>query len=271
MASRRFKTIDMHVSFMAGLVCGPTKVLDLACGPGLYASRFTGLGYEVRGIDFGPASIEYGFYGKNLSAHDAYMKGVEAKFKGNDKPKMLFYCDILVSSYDKVVEVVNENGITNIDLPKYKEAYTALPQKEHAFPVPHLEADGYDYYMVTFKSMYRNQSGNTATNPILNEVVRDNVRNSVWINPVTAASIGVSHGENVKLESRVGSITAKAKVTEGIRPDTLGMSYHYGQWSGGLPEYARKGAWINKILEQHPCLISGMDSFNDTKVRISKA
>ncbi|MBT3283539.1 class I SAM-dependent methyltransferase [Candidatus Bathyarchaeota archaeon] len=59
MASRRFKIIDMHVSFIDGLVEGPRKVLDLACGPGLYASRFTSLGYKVRGIDFGPASIEY--------------------------------------------------------------------------------------------------------------------------------------------------------------------------------------------------------------------
>ena len=216
-------------------------------------------------------AIEHGFYGKKLSTYDAYKKGVESKFKGTDKPKMHFYCDELVSSYNKVVEVVNDNNITNIDLEKYEEAYTALPQKEHAFPTPHKEADGYDYYMITFKSMYRNQSGNTALNPILNEVVRDNVRNSVWLNPDAATAIGVRNGENVKVESRVGSIVAKANVTEGIRSDTVGMSYHYGQWSKGLPDYARKGAWINKILEQHPCVISGMDSFNDTKVRISKA
>jgi SAM-dependent methyltransferase len=35
------------------------KVLDLGCGPGLYANRLVGLGHECHGIDFGPASIAY--------------------------------------------------------------------------------------------------------------------------------------------------------------------------------------------------------------------
>jgi len=34
-------------------------VLDLACGPGLYAMRLARLGHHCHGIDFGPASIAY--------------------------------------------------------------------------------------------------------------------------------------------------------------------------------------------------------------------
>jgi 2-polyprenyl-3-methyl-5-hydroxy-6-metoxy-1,4-benzoquinol methylase len=59
MASRRFSIIDKHVAFIDGLVGGPTRVLDLGCGPGFYVSRFTSLGYKCRGIDFSPASVEY--------------------------------------------------------------------------------------------------------------------------------------------------------------------------------------------------------------------
>ncbi len=58
-ASRRFSIVDKHVVFMDNIIGGPTRILDLGCGPGFYTSRFTSLGYKCRGIDFGPASIEY--------------------------------------------------------------------------------------------------------------------------------------------------------------------------------------------------------------------
>lgn len=58
-ASRRFSIIDKHVAFMDKVIGGPTSILDLGCGPGFYTSRFTSFGYWCRGIDFGPASIEY--------------------------------------------------------------------------------------------------------------------------------------------------------------------------------------------------------------------
>jgi len=59
LASRRFSIIDKHVKFIDSLVGGPTKILDLGCGPGFYTSRLTSLGYSCKGIDFSPASIEY--------------------------------------------------------------------------------------------------------------------------------------------------------------------------------------------------------------------
>ena len=60
-ASRRFAIIDRHVAWIHEYVLGghPTHVLDLGCGPGLYASRLARLGHTCTGIDFGPASIAY--------------------------------------------------------------------------------------------------------------------------------------------------------------------------------------------------------------------
>jgi len=60
-ASRRFEIIDRQVSWMhEQLLSGkPTRILDLGCGPGLYASRLAGQGHTCRGIDFSPASIAY--------------------------------------------------------------------------------------------------------------------------------------------------------------------------------------------------------------------
>lgn len=60
-ASRPFPKIDEQVHWIHQSVLGaaPTRILDLACGPGLYTSRLAQLGHECIGIDFAPASIAY--------------------------------------------------------------------------------------------------------------------------------------------------------------------------------------------------------------------
>jgi len=60
-ASRRTATIKKHVDWIHNVILDgqPAHILDLGCGPGLYAARLAALGHVCRGIDFGPASIEY--------------------------------------------------------------------------------------------------------------------------------------------------------------------------------------------------------------------
>jgi SAM-dependent methyltransferase len=60
-ASRRFETIAGHVHFIHNYVLSnrPGRILDLGCGPGLYAERLARLGHAIHGIDWSPASIEY--------------------------------------------------------------------------------------------------------------------------------------------------------------------------------------------------------------------
>ena len=61
LASRRFELIDRHVRWLHETVAegGRGRVLDLACGPGLYSSRLARLGHRCLGIDFSPAAIEH--------------------------------------------------------------------------------------------------------------------------------------------------------------------------------------------------------------------
>ncbi len=60
-ASRRTEIIEHHVEWIHQQVlqAEPTRILDLGCGPGLYASRLARLGHTCKGIDYSPASIAY--------------------------------------------------------------------------------------------------------------------------------------------------------------------------------------------------------------------
>ncbi len=215
-------------------------------------------------------AVEHGFKGKHVDTEHRYLEGIEKQFKGAGKPKMKLYADQLVASYKKVAETVEANTITNLDLPYYKVAMSPIPLAAHAVPTPHKNAEEYPVYLLTYKQMYRNQAGNTAQNPILNALGDSDV-NFVLMNPVLAAQLGVADGEEVRIETRVGSAQGKTKITEGIRPDVVAVSYSYGHFSPNFPDYAKKGIWINQALELHPDVVSGMNSFNDTKCKVVKA
>ena len=60
-ASRRSDKIDKQVQWIHRefLSSRSARILDLACGPGLYTNRLAKLGHECVGIDYSPASIAY--------------------------------------------------------------------------------------------------------------------------------------------------------------------------------------------------------------------
>jgi len=57
-ASRRLSAVEAHVARLRRLLPPPpARLLDAACGPGLYAIRLARLGYSVLGVDVGPAVL----------------------------------------------------------------------------------------------------------------------------------------------------------------------------------------------------------------------
>ncbi len=60
-ASRRSGIIDQQVRWIdkAILKGDHSRILDLACGPGLYTERLARLGHPCWGIDYSPASIDF--------------------------------------------------------------------------------------------------------------------------------------------------------------------------------------------------------------------
>ena len=60
-ASRKHEFISKSVKWISSLCSTKEskKLLDLGCGPGIYAEKFNDMGFEVTGIDFSKRSIEF--------------------------------------------------------------------------------------------------------------------------------------------------------------------------------------------------------------------
>lgn len=97
-ASRRPEIIDRSVNWLIdilGLKAGDS-ILDLGCGPGLYASRFAQAGFRVTGVDYSRRSIEYASnYAKenNLEITYRYQNYLELNDENQYDAAFLIYGD----------------------------------------------------------------------------------------------------------------------------------------------------------------------------------
>jgi len=97
-ASRKLEFIEKSVRWIEKVVPSTTyrHLLDIGCGPGLYAERFAIAGFQVTGIDFSERSIEY-------AQKSAKKQGLEISYKYQDYLNLdidnafdfatLIYCD----------------------------------------------------------------------------------------------------------------------------------------------------------------------------------
>lgn len=78
-ASRRPEAIDLMVAWLVDeLALRPgDQVLDLGCGPGLYASRLAERGLRVTGVDFSQGSIAY-------ASRQAQERGLQIRYRCQD-------------------------------------------------------------------------------------------------------------------------------------------------------------------------------------------
>jgi anaerobic selenocysteine-containing dehydrogenase len=112
----------------------------------------------------------------------------------------------------------------------YYRDYTALP----TWRQPTLEdsPSDYDLYLISFKMVEFKQSRTPI--PLMLELSPEQ---RCEINPATASARGIKDGDEVWVESHnavtgeVRKVKAKARLVEGIRPDTVAMSHHYGMWT----------------------------------------
>ena len=131
-ASRRFAVIDRHVDWIHNVVLGgrPTSILDLGCGPGLYASRLARLGHNCTGIDFSPASVAY-------AREQAAAQGLDCRYTEGDVRRAEFG-----SGYGLVLFVYGEFNVFHPDDTRriLRKAHAALDTGGTLLLEPHTFA-----------------------------------------------------------------------------------------------------------------------------------
>ncbi|MCL2840908.1 MAG: class I SAM-dependent methyltransferase [Defluviitaleaceae bacterium] len=135
-ATRNHKFIEESVKWIAKIT-PPSEfnnLLDLGCGPGLYAERFAKVGYAVTGIDFSERSVEYAkkqaiLSGSNISYH--YKNYLTLDYTEQFDVITLIYCDYAPLSINdrltllKVVyKALKPNGkfVLDVFTPKMRKA-----------------------------------------------------------------------------------------------------------------------------------------------------
>lgn len=168
------------------------------------------------------------------------------------------------------------------------EIYSKTLESKGLSPVPVYEElgpmVGKNVRLITFQFNVHTYS-RTATNMWLSEIVHEN---PVWINKETARLAGIKTGDMVQVSSPAGSITTRARVTAGIRPDVIAMGACVGHWASGKVAQAKKFESVDPNTDLlwwqehgngvHPHFViplirdpaAGGPAWKDTVVNISK-
>jgi anaerobic selenocysteine-containing dehydrogenase len=112
--------------------------------------------------------------------------------------------------------------------------------------------------------------------------------NAAWINPRTARSLKLRHGSRIQIESSVGKLEMKVRITSGIHPDAIAISKGLGHWEYGQVAQAKKfksadpdtkliwweklepGKNPNILVEANTDPVAGGQAWKDTKVIVKK-
>jgi SAM-dependent methyltransferase len=108
-ATRKPEFLDKSVSWISK-IAPPSQykfLLDLGCGPGLYAERFSSAGYAVTGVDFSKRSIAYAKEQTSLNKSNIkylYQNYLTIDYKVQFDVITLIYCDYpALSIMDRLV------------------------------------------------------------------------------------------------------------------------------------------------------------------------
>jgi len=149
-----------------------------------------------------------------------------------------------------------------VSAPLSQVGFDAVPKWKD---LPKPEAN--QFYLLSGKVAHHTQSS-TQNNQWLAEFVPEN---HLWIHTASASSRGIKDGDMVTVESKVGKVTLKAKVTEGIRPDCVWMNFGFGHKAKGLSTAYGKGALDSDVHESISDRVSGSQALSQTMVTVSKA
>tara|TARA_B100001971_G_C18204324_1_gene546595 strand:- start:443 stop:1195 length:753 start_codon:yes stop_codon:yes gene_type:complete len=98
-ASHRPALIEAEVNWIHSEILqeGPSRILDLCCGPGFHLQNLAVLGHQCTGVDFSPASIKYARAQKRPLASPSY---IEANILTADIPNNIDLVMIMFGQFD---------------------------------------------------------------------------------------------------------------------------------------------------------------------------
>lgn len=154
-ASRNIKTINKTVKWIDSVSEGKKRLIDLGCGPGIYANLLYEMGYTVIGLDISETSIDYAMrWAKMEKKSIDYRRGnyINDKIEGKYDIAICIYCDFgaLIPKEQKVFlknvyRTLNKDGILILDvfgngLKKRKELrkWTYVQGKDFWSAKPHF-------------------------------------------------------------------------------------------------------------------------------------
>jgi len=94
--------------------------------------------------------------------------------------------------------------------------------------------------------------------------------NPLMINSKTAGKLGIKDGDVVIVESPYGKVRAKAKLTEGMHPQVVGLQHGFGHWAFGNIAKGR-GTHDAYLRPTVSCPISGQALHKQCCVKVYKA
>ena len=116
------------------------------------------------------------------------------------------------------------------------ELYSDLMEEKGLPPLPtyidipeHKAMKVGEMILTTYKVAVQTHS-RTQNSRWLTEIYHDN---PAWMNPASAADKGIADGDRILVRSSVGEIEATARVTPGVVPGVIAISFHCGHWQYG--------------------------------------
>jgi len=164
-----------------------------------------------------------------------------------------------------------------------KKGFDAIPSW---MPIPEHEKAAADELVLTTYKVNVQSHSRSQNCKWLTELYHTN---PAWMNPKTAAARGIKDRDKITISSPMGSMSTRARVTEGIHPGVIAVSNHCGHWAYG--EYASlvksavhtpepdserlwwkdKGAHPNWIMANAGDPIGGQLRYMDMVVKVEKA
>jgi len=157
------------------------------------------------------------------------------------KVRFPLYNEVFKTAGAKIKKVTEGMGIMDWDLSDYEALLEWRPGWEES-------KNGFDLSASNFR-VPTHSTSMTAQNPWLSEVAENNpYAQRILIHTETARRRGIKNYDKIFVESAVGKVTGIAKVTEGIHPEVIGISSHFGSLAKGKPVSYGKGTNFNRLL-----------------------